>query len=81
MIVRFDITVATSALGDGVLSGLPVGANQIVYVDVSNVSYVGETFVGGSITTTAVQHIVVGATVGNATFNRISLTTEKYLTT
>ena len=77
MLVRFDVTVVTSSPTGGVLEGLPVGENRVVYVDLASVNYATDTSAGGSITTTAVQRIVVEAVVGNVTFNRISLASEK----
>ena len=81
MLVRFDVTVVTSSPTGGVLEGLPVGENRVVYVDLASVNYATDTSAGGSITTTAVQRIVVEAVVGNVTFNRISLASEKITST
>ena len=50
MMVRLDVTVAGSAIADGLLDGLPVGANQIVYIDPSNINFVGVASVSGTIT-------------------------------
>ena len=79
MLVRFDVTVVTSGPTEGVLNGLPVGANQIIYVDLANVNYATNNTVGGSITTTVNQNIDGGDVVGNVTFNQIALTADKFL--
>ena len=77
MMVRFDVTVATSALTEGVLAGLSVG-DHVVYVDLSSVNYAANTKVSGSIDTTANQALTAGDVSGNVTYNRIELTSTKF---
>ena len=77
MMVRLDVTVATAPLAAGLLSGLAIG-DHVVYLDLSSVNYASNTVVGGNITAASVQNITAGDVVGNATFNRIDLTSDKY---
>ena len=77
MMVRFDVTIVTAGPTAGVLNGLPVGANQVVYVDLSKVNYANDTIVGGGITLDTIENITVGDVVGNVTFNSIKLTHQE----
>jgi len=78
MMVRFDVSVVTAGPTEGLLNGIPVGDNQIIYVDLSSVNYAANNAVGGSITTTVNQNLTAGDVVGNVTFNRIHLTSDKF---
>ena len=64
MMVRLDVTVATSALTAGLLNGLPVG-DHIVYLDLAQVNYAADTMVGGTIDLDTVQNITAGDVSGN----------------
>ena len=78
MMVRFDVTVVTASPTEGVLAGIPLGTNDIYYVDLAKVNYAHNTIVGGSITTTVNQNLTAGDVVGNVTFNTIHLTADKF---
>jgi len=76
MLVRLDVTVATSAISAGLLEGLPVGSH-IVYIDLSQVNFAEDGAVGGNIASASAEYLTNGDTSGNLTVNTVVLTHQK----
>jgi len=76
MIVKLDVTVVTAAPSAGLLSGLPVGANHVVFIDLNQLNHAGPLSISGKLTSTSDEYFTPGTTVGNVTVNSITLTND-----